>query len=367
MRVEAFGGARAVIVATASVQVAVLEARTTAVLVRVMDVTGPPALPDHAPIIVAVTAAPAPVVVGRAVALTVLAVDVDGDPPTYAWTQTCERTNGVFSAPESANTSWTPAAEGACTIRVDVAANGLVDAATVDVRAITGPSGGITINAEFVPNPYVSEVEVSGGGSVSHIYRSANDATVPFDAVPGANLVISLHVANGPAKSISLSDDCGGNAVPMYSGPSSATFDWTAPALPGVCVISATVSADGLTDAFPIALLVRAADDSELAFVTITNLSGDLTNAANWGTASSSVVLTRLTTAQFLTEQPAAKLPPGAPCGEWSLESQRYRAECRTLVLRTQSACDETVRCGAEHHAALVCAPQHVGPIRDDK
>jgi hypothetical protein len=311
LRVDAFDGQSATIVATGSVQVAVVEGRTTAVHVRVIDVTGPPPLPDHAPIVVSVTAAPAPLIVGRSVALTVVAVDVDGDQVSYVWTQTCSSTNGVFSAPNSANTSWTPLAAGACTLRVQVTANGLADAATVDVGAIMAPSGAIEISAEFVPNPYVSEVEVSGGGSTSHIYRSGNDATVPFDAVPGANLVVSVHVASGPAKSISLSDDCGGSSIALHSGPSSASFDWTAPSLPGVCVLSASVSADNLTDVFPIALLVRAPNDSELPFVTITNLSGDLSNATNWGTASSSVVLTRLTTAQFMAEQPAAKLPPG--------------------------------------------------------
>ena len=63
---------------------------------------------DTYPVITAMTANPAQLVPGVTTSLSVIATDADGDALTYAWSTPCP---GSFSAPNSADTSFTLSAE----------------------------------------------------------------------------------------------------------------------------------------------------------------------------------------------------------------------------------------------------------------
>jgi hypothetical protein len=129
----AFAGATRV--GRGSTTVTVADKVESAVVLTILDETGPGPTPDHSPIVTSLTA-PASPSSGQPVSLSASAVDPDGDPVTYQWSSSC---GGAFSAAGATTTGWTPAAAGPCTLTFSASSNGLTDHVDVLV-AVDGVS-----------------------------------------------------------------------------------------------------------------------------------------------------------------------------------------------------------------------------------
>jgi hypothetical protein len=236
---------------TATTPVVIVDGGTAVAVLRIVDTSAPPSVPDHAPIISAVTASDVAGAVGQPLTFSATAVDVDGDAMTYAWTASCD---GTFSAPTAATTTWTPAFEGLCSVQLEVTANGLADVAYLDVPVGSGgPSGTVQVTVSFQERPYVSWVYLDPC-YVDRVYSS--DASCPDDFGVGQDVLLEVG-ANVDVDSIAVTDNCGGSFYVFDTQPSYVQGLWTPPATPAVCVITARIRAGTFTDSFPIAVNVR--------------------------------------------------------------------------------------------------------------
>jgi hypothetical protein len=250
-----------------SAPVVIFETSTTAVALRLLDVTGPPPVPDHSPVITSATVSNTVARVGDTLQFAVAAQDIDGHPITYNWSESC--TSGVpstFSNPTGDLTAWTPAAAGLCTVRVDATANGLTDSAVFDLTVYSGgslPEGLLQVSAYFVSHPYVSQIYFDGADRTGvyfgwSTWRGAADATMPYEVAPGAVFNFQIWTdANTTPDLSGMTDNCGGTFA-LYQVQQTWMYgSWTAPAAPALCTVTASVWRDGLRDAFPVAILVK--------------------------------------------------------------------------------------------------------------
>jgi hypothetical protein len=250
-----------------SAPVVIYETNTTAVALRIVDVSGPPPVPDHAPIITSLTFSNTVARVGETLSFAAAAQDIDGHPITYTWSETCS--SGVasyFSNPTGDATAWTPGASGFCTVRVDASANGLTDSAAFDLVIYSGTGtaeGTLQITAYFVSHPYVAQVYFEGLDRAGtyfgwSTYRGAPDASMPYDLAPGAQMFMQVWTDGSTTPDASsVTDNCGGSFAISYNTTSYMYGTWTAPTAPALCTVTVAVARDGLSDAFPVAVLVK--------------------------------------------------------------------------------------------------------------
>ena len=254
------------LLASGTATATIVAGQTTVVFMRIWDMTGPPPVPDHGPVITSVTISNASGVVNQPLTFSVSAVDVDGDALTYAWSETyCS--SGVpstFSDPTSAVTNWTPAAEGYCHVRVDATSNGLTDSAYFLMQVPSG-LGTVQVGVTFFPYPTIMNIQIRGEGPMYplNVGRGDTNATVWNDVAPGQSLQfvqttnLSSNFFHHP--STNLTDDCGGTpGQATQVGPYEWGATWVAPAAPAVCIVSATITVDstGQSDTFPVVLHV---------------------------------------------------------------------------------------------------------------
>jgi hypothetical protein len=252
---RAFAGAT--LVAQGSAAVTVAGGQTLVVAITVLDVTGPEPTPDHAPILTALTASAATREVGQSVTLTATAVDVDGDPIAFAWT--ASPAGCVTFSPTSsislgaAATTATAALAGPCTLTVEAASRGLTDSLSAAVEILL-PA---VLDGTFVPQPVIGAVEFLAPATAA-VLRTDADATVRRPWASGAPVTIRFSWDATPwlpPSVASLSDSCGGTVRPAATTATSGTFEWTPTGGP-VCLLTAGLERQGLTDAFPIAVVV---------------------------------------------------------------------------------------------------------------
>ncbi len=110
--------------------------------------------------------------------------------------------------------------------------------------------------------PYVTAVVASGDYLSCSIPRDAPDASCRPAIDGGSVVTVTVHFDSLPVDSgaeVALSDSCNGSNVPsppdLVGG--TAAFQWTAPAGPASCVLTATVTRLSLADSQKIALAVR--------------------------------------------------------------------------------------------------------------
>ncbi len=190
--------------------------------------------------------------------LTVTATDADGDGLSYQWADDC---HGNFGSPTASKTTWWNGSAQSCAISVTVTSKTNYDVGRINL-VVSTVSASLAITAEFIPVPYVNQFALTGGGMACTISRDAPDAscrpailantvltaTVTFDPMPadsGGNLV--------------LTDSCGGSetrtALDLPNGK--ATFSWTAPAVSGSCLLTATATRETLSDAQRVAVAIQ--------------------------------------------------------------------------------------------------------------
>jgi hypothetical protein len=270
----AYSGQNAV--GTGTVTANVLPFETSLVSITIFDTTGAPSVPDHGPVILSLVVSKLVAQVDDSVSMSVVAADPDGDPLTYRWTNSCQNgASGVFTADGFADTKWSNSAAGACSISIEVQSKDLTAKRTFHI--LVYPAGAdasrVDISGNYIRQPVINSVVVYSGyygyNTTCAVYRDSTNATCQETASPLAQMNVSFsynsEFSDGGVQqaSTSLVDDCGGSASLMYYYPGQASYAWRAPPASALCMITATVSHDGLSDQFPVALLISGcADDS---------------------------------------------------------------------------------------------------------
>jgi hypothetical protein len=245
---------------------------TTAVAMRIYDLTPPRPQPDIAPYIHSVTASRTNVQVNESVALSVVAEDLDGDALSYLWTSDCA--SGSFSNRTAATTSWASSTPGACNISVAVTARGqtVTDSQLSVVVFAGGPdagTGGAQVNGEYIPRPMVYGISLfnsSGTIPYSTVSRYGSAANLPA-VRPGQQYYLELSIEYGTrlgARSSNLMVSCG-SLVKNYdtcdvNASCYGNYTWTTPAagtLPMACKVTGTATNETLVDGFSAGVVVR--------------------------------------------------------------------------------------------------------------
>ncbi len=243
------------VVASGSADALIVEGQTASVLVRLIEAAPPPPAPDHAPLILSFGVANANPAAGVPVAVWASAWDADNDPISFTWSATCNVGTPSFGDPASPSTTFSVDEPATCELSVAASANGKVVNATMSL--VVGSPGSSLVEIEFVSAPHVASVTLgTPAGYACSIDRFGNEATCA-DALAvntAVEVLVALDAASDGAETQLVT--CGGTATLLESGPGLARFSWTTPATTGPCVLSASTSRDGRTDALPVALLL---------------------------------------------------------------------------------------------------------------
>ncbi|RKH73187.1 kelch-like protein [Corallococcus aberystwythensis] len=195
--------------------VTVTAGATGLVTLTLQDVSGPPPFTNEAPILDSLLATPTTVAPGGSVTLTATAHDPNaGDTVSYSWAAP----SGSFSAPTSANTTWTaPTLQAPVTLVLTVSDS---RGATLSVNLtlnVSAGSGASTVTADFNVAPKV----VTLTSTQSYLNVGAQTA-----------LSTSATDADGDPLSYQWSATCAGS----FTGASTATATFTPSAQPtGAC------------------------------------------------------------------------------------------------------------------------------------
>ena len=230
--------------------------QVTRIMMRILDVTGS-AAPLYGPILdslVYPTTAQAMV----PVSLTASVVAPAGDPVTYEWSDSCP--DSTFSAPASATTSWSKAAQGPCTITLLATSNGFSIAQSFEVVVFPpgSASGAVDASATFIGKPSLILAFPEAGCYLSAGGNASCPVTIASPNVTSYDVGIMSWGGSSPG-SITLSDSCGGRFGTSNNYPEHRTGAWLPPVGAGVCILTATaVNGDGIAATLSAAVLVRA-------------------------------------------------------------------------------------------------------------
>lgn len=258
------------LVGTGSASATIVAGQTMNVAITVLDGSGPPPVPPNRPYITSLVV-PATVDAAAEATFAATAVDPQGDTLAYAWSQSCSAEAGTFGTAPAASATWTaPGSATTCQITVTATSpSGLFDARTATV-AVAAVGGGVDVTVDFVPQPVIDHIWLQTVAApvneVCSVLRDDASATCPGTLPPASVWTVAFTFQNGAqGASATLTDNCGGSAVPdplvaSSIGATGAAFGWTAPAGAGVCILEARVTSGGLIDTFPIEVVL--ADDA---------------------------------------------------------------------------------------------------------
>ncbi len=249
--------AGATLVAEGSASVTISGGQTLSVTIAVLDVTGPEPTPDHSPVLTALSASVSTLDVGQTLTLSAAATDVDADPITFSWSASpagCATFSPASSVSSgAASTTATAALSGPCALSVQASAKGLSDSLSTFVEILLP----VVIGGLYVPQPTIASVEFLSPATAT-VLRSDADATVRHTWAAGTPVSIRFSWDDAPwldRASASLVDSCGGAVASTATAANSETFAWT-PTGGAVCTLTASVDRQGLTDDFPVAVIV---------------------------------------------------------------------------------------------------------------
>ncbi|WP_224360765.1 Kelch repeat-containing protein [Hyalangium versicolor] len=154
--------------------------QTTAVAITLQEIAPPPPYTNEAPVIDSIVASSTSVQTGASLSLTATVHDPNaGDTLSLAWTAS----NGSFSAPSAATTSWmAPSSVGVQTLTLTVTdSQGAAVSVSLVVNVVSGVStGNAAINISFNLFPLVSKVSASlsrlDAGQSTSVSATASDA-----------------------------------------------------------------------------------------------------------------------------------------------------------------------------------------------
>jgi hypothetical protein len=257
------------LVATGSATVTITAGSSTAVTLRIYDITPPPSQGDIGPLIRSVTASTTETTVGNSIQLAVDAVDLDGDALSYAWTSTCMSSS--FSSPFSATTAWSSTTSGACRLSVTVSSRSQSVTESVEVMVFSAPvdggpgEGSLQVDGEYIARPYISSLYFYGPGVPgTSLYRYYYNATLPT-VQAGTTYSLDMNLDYGTRFGTfahTVESDCGGTSVKSWDGCSmgnncSARYTWTAPSTAAACKLTLRATNGPLSDSFSVGVVVR--------------------------------------------------------------------------------------------------------------
>ncbi|MFL5351815.1 hypothetical protein [Archangium sp.] len=257
------------LVATGSTTVTITAGASTAVTLRIYDLTPKPPQGDIGPLIRSLQASRSTTTVGSAIQLTVDAVDLDGDALSYTWTSSCAAS--TFGSPYSATTSWSSSASGVCRLAVTVSSRGQSVTESVEVSVFSAPvdggpgEGSIQVNGEYIARPYIGYVNFRGGSAYAYVYRDPySNATLPT-LQAGTTYYLDVNIDYGTRFGTfanTVETDCGGTVSLAYDscstgGYCTASYTWTTPASGTVCKVTMKASNGTLADSFSVGGVVR--------------------------------------------------------------------------------------------------------------
>jgi len=243
------------LVAFGSAEVTVSENQTSAVMVLLVDLSPPPPVPDHSPIITSAGLSNRNPLPGEPISVWVSAVDVDEDLLTYRWDVGCNAGTVTVDDPFAATTTITVDAAATCTVSVSVFAAG--KQVWASMRLQVGSAGAASIEIGIASAPVVTQVtayEIATSWACT-VDRAGDEATCPDALGIGAIVHVVVTLDAESDGSDSLLDACGTTLAPSDSGPGTAHFVWNVSGDPGVCLLTASVTRNGRTDSLPVALL----------------------------------------------------------------------------------------------------------------
>jgi len=246
------------VVGVGTAVVEIVGGTTAYVSITIRDTTGPPPMPDHTPIITSFVVPTTTPYVDQTVTLAATAIDPDGDPLAYQWSQSCA--TGTFSDPTSPVTDWRSSAAGTCTLTLVVSSKGLADVASATVYVTDANTGTLQVSGSYVANPTVQSIAVQSYGSYRTFYRW--DPNIDAGAYPlgePVSVAFSFDLGTYTPGSFQplLTDNCGGRSTLAFWSNGYASFSWTPPAGPSVCVLTATIDHVGLRDSMPVVLTIE--------------------------------------------------------------------------------------------------------------
>jgi hypothetical protein len=252
---EAFNGSARVGTGSASVTVTKGELKLTQI--TILDATGPAPGPDHSPVVTSLVT-PVFLQVGDTSTLTVNAIDADGDLVSFSWAVSplgC----GTFAAGAGSSAVFTAVLAGGCTVTVTANANGKSGSKSAPIR-IDPPTGSIGITVDFVPQPVIGSISfASGGTTLATVARTGLDATIRVPFKKGTPYTVTITFDPWPTGTVALADSCGGIIQPQplvfVANAATATATWTPAAGGDVCLVTATLTRQTLTDTLFVVVL----------------------------------------------------------------------------------------------------------------
>ena len=196
--------------------------------------------------------------VGDTVRLEIIATDPEGDPISYQWDQDCL---GSFTTQAAAATDWTTNNVQSCSITAIASSKGLSDRWHLSIN-VQPASGSVSMTTLFIPAPYIAQFALAGGDMVCTISRDALDASCRPAIAANTVLTATISFDPMPADSggnVALTDGCGGAVtLTLLDLPNgTATFSWTAPAVFGACLLTATATRETLSDFQRVAIAIQ--------------------------------------------------------------------------------------------------------------
>src|SRR5581483_3793313 len=244
-------------VGTGSASVTVTKGALVVTQITILDTTGPAPGPDHSPVVTSLST-PAFLQVGDTSPLTASAVDADGDVVGFSW-DASPAGCGTFAPGTGSSTTFTAVIAGGCTATVTATANGKSASKSAAIR-IDPPTGTIDITVDYVPQPVIGSISFSSGATVlAAVARTASDATIRTPFKKGTPYLVTIGFDPWPTGTIALSDSCGGTIQPQplvfVANAATATATWTPAASGDVCLVTATLTRQTLTDSLFVVVL----------------------------------------------------------------------------------------------------------------
>jgi hypothetical protein len=251
------GDGQTEVVAAGSAETTIAESQVSSVVVLLMDLTPPPPVPDHRPIITSAGLSNANPLPGESISAWVSAVDVDEDPMTYLWEVECNAGSVTIADPTAATTTITVDAAATCSIAASVMANGKTTTARMNVQV--GGSGLADVTISLVSAPVVGQVYINdpASGYVCSVDRDADEGTCADPIAMGAVVDVFVALDADSDGALSALTTCGGEVTLVGGGLGVAQYTWQLPQVSGVCMVTATMTRQGRTDALPVAMLLQ--------------------------------------------------------------------------------------------------------------
>jgi hypothetical protein len=223
--------------------------------ITILDGTGAAPGPDHSPVVTSLVT-PVSAMVGDAPTLTGAAMDADGDTLGYSWSALplgC----GTFASPTATSTTFTAQLLGTCAVTFTATAGGKSASKSADIR-IDPATGNVDVTVDYVPQPVIGSISFSSNGStIVTVTRDGPDATIRAAFHKGTPYTVTVSFDPWPTGTIALADTCSGTIQPPGFVPNSptATATWTPTVNSGVCILTATLSRNGLSDSLFVVVL----------------------------------------------------------------------------------------------------------------